>query len=35
MPFNDYFCEELGKYQALSLQARGEGTGLFGIVKNF
>jgi len=34
-PFNDYFCEELGKYQALSLQARGEGKGLFGVIQKF
>jgi micrococcal nuclease len=34
-PFNDYFCEELGKYQALSLQAKANKQGLFGKIQYF
>jgi micrococcal nuclease len=34
-PFIDYFCEELGKYQALSLQAKANKQGLFGVIQNF
>jgi micrococcal nuclease len=34
-PFNDYFCEDLGKYQALSLQAKANKQGLFGVIQNF
>ena len=34
-PFNDYFCEDLGKYQALSLQAKANKQGLFGKIQYF